>query len=145
MSIGNVLAFDVGSKWIGVAVGNTLTCSTNALGVQPADAWQHIDAWFKDYAPIFCVVGEPLRLEHDQNTEPQPALKRARAFAQQLHQRHDCLIQWMDERHTSQLAASRFAEARKLGQKKRKDADNIDAIAAQIILERWFDRNPPAF
>lgn len=145
MSIGNVLAFDVGSKWIGVAVGNTFTCSTTSLGVQPAGSWQHIDAWFKDYTPIFCVVGEPLRLEQDDNPEPQPALKRARAFAQQLHARYDCLIQWVDERHTSQLAASRFAQARKLGQKKRKDADNIDAIAAQIILERWFDLNPPTF
>jgi putative Holliday junction resolvase len=43
----------------------------------------------------------------------------------------------VDERHSSQEAAQRFAAARAVGLKRRRDAANIDAEAAAVILERW--------
>jgi putative Holliday junction resolvase len=43
----------------------------------------------------------------------------------------------VDERHSSQEAAQRFAGARALGLKRRRDAAAIDAEAAAVVLERW--------
>ena len=43
----------------------------------------------------------------------------------------------VDERRSSKEAASRFAEQRRLGVKRRVDAEEIDALAAVVIVERW--------
>jgi putative Holliday junction resolvase len=44
----------------------------------------------------------------------------------------------IDERNSSQEAARRFADERAEGKRKRRDADLLDAVAAAVILERWF-------
>ena len=43
----------------------------------------------------------------------------------------------VDERHSSLEAAERFAHARSTGLKRRRDAAQLDAEAAAVILERW--------
>jgi putative Holliday junction resolvase len=46
-------------------------------------------------------------------------------------------VHLVDERNTSREAARRFAQQRAHGAAKRKDAAEIDALAAAIILEAW--------
>jgi putative Holliday junction resolvase len=43
----------------------------------------------------------------------------------------------VDERYSSLDADRRFAERRKAGQAKKRDAASLDAVAAEIIVERW--------
>jgi len=43
----------------------------------------------------------------------------------------------VDERHTSQEAARRFAEQRAAGLQRRRGAANLDSLAAVVILESW--------
>jgi putative holliday junction resolvase len=138
------LGFDVGSKLIGVAVGNRVTASARAIATisvrNDAPDWVALDALRSEWLPDTLVVGLPLTLEG----EEQPASKRARRFADQLHQRYRVPVALVDERHSSREAAQRFAQARAAGLKRRSDATQIDAEAAAVILERWLHQGTAA-
>ncbi|MGN2244605.1 Holliday junction resolvase RuvX [Frateuria sp. GZRR33] len=132
-----VLGFDVGSKLIGVAVGNTITASARALAVVPVrdsgPDWNQLDDLHRQWQPDTLVVGLPLALDGT----VQPATRLARRFAEHLRERYQGPVALVDEQYSSQEAAQRFADARAAGTKRRSDAANIDAEAAAVILERW--------
>jgi putative Holliday junction resolvase len=138
-----VLGFDVGSRLTGVAVGNSFTASARALTtVAMRDGepdWSKLDTLYKEWLPDTLVVGLPLTLEGAE----QPASRKARRFAGQLQQRFGLPVAFVDERHSSQEAAHRFAAARAAGLKRRRDAATIDAEAAAVIVERWLLVFPP--
>ncbi len=131
------LGFDVGSRLTGVAIGNTFTATARALATvavnQDGPDWARLDALRQEWQPDTLVVGLPLTLDGAE----QRASRRARHFAAQLHQRYCLPVILIDERHSSQEAAQRFAAARAAGLKRRRDAASIDAEAAAVILERW--------
>lgn len=141
-----VFGFDVGARMTGVAIGNTLTSSARALTVvsmhDDTTDWSRLDTLRREWLPETLVVGLPLTLD---GTE-QPASRRARRFAAQLTARYQLPVVFVDERHSSQEAAQRFAAARSAGLKRRRDAATIDAEAAAVILERWLagDGSSPA-
>ncbi|HEV2623426.1 MAG TPA: Holliday junction resolvase RuvX [Frateuria sp.] len=132
-----VLGFDVGSRLIGVAVGNRVTASARALAVvsvhEGGPDWATLDDLHRQWLPDTLVVGLPLALD---GTE-QPATRLARRFAEHLRQRYRAPVALVDEQYSSQEAAQRFAEARAAGTRRRRDAAAIDAQAAAVILERW--------
>ncbi len=132
-----VFGFDVGSRITGVAIGNTFTASARALTTisvrEGQPDWPRLDTLHKEWLPDTLVVGLPLTLEGAE----QPASRRARHFANQLHERYQLPVVLVDERHSSQEAARRFAAARAAGLKRRRDAAAIDAEAAAVILEHW--------
>ena len=132
-----VLGFDVGSRLTGVAIGNRLTGTARALATilmrDEAPDWTRLDALQREWQPDHLVVGLPLTLEGSE----QPASRRARKFAAELQQRYRLPVMLVDERHSSQEAAQRFAASRAAGLKRRRDAAEIDAEAAAVILERW--------
>jgi putative Holliday junction resolvase len=72
------LGFDVGSRIIGVAVGNTITTSARALATaQVRDGnieWNVIDALHKTWLPDTFVVGLPLTLDGAEPTGSHPRL-----------------------------------------------------------------------
>jgi putative Holliday junction resolvase len=132
-----VFGFDVGSRITGVAIGNTYTASARALATLAVrddnPDWPRLDTLRQEWQPDTLVVGLPLTLDGAE----QPASRRARQFAVQLQQRYGLPVVLVDERHSSQEAAQRFATARAVGLKRRRDAADIDAEAAAVILERW--------
>lgn len=97
--------------------------------------WQKLDKLRQEWLPETLVVGLPLALDGGEQT----ASRKARRFAAQLQQRYGLTVALVDERHSSQEAATRFAAARAAGQKRRRDAASIDAEAAAVILERWLN------
>ena len=131
------LGFDVGSKLIGVAVGNRVTSSARAITTvamrDEMPDWATLDALRSEWLPETLVVGLPLTLEGAE----QAASKRARRFAERLYERYRVPVMLVDERHSSREATERFANARAAGLKRRRDAAHIDAEAAAVILERW--------
>lgn len=131
------LGFDVGSKLIGVAVGNHVTASARGLAAvamrNEVPDWETLDALHAQWQPATLVVGLPLTLDGGE----QAASARARRFAAQIHTRYATPVALVDERHSSQEAARRFAGARAAGLKRRRDGATIDAEAAAVILERW--------
>jgi len=136
------LGFDVGTRLIGVAVGNRLTGTARPLDIlhvrdkQPD--WPRLDGIVRQWSPDMLVVGLPLTLDGGS----QPITRHARRFAEQLRQRYKLPVHMQDERHSSQEAARRFARARAAGTKRRRDAEKIDAVAAAVILESWLDSLP---
>jgi putative Holliday junction resolvase len=139
---GCVLGFDYGTRWIGVASGNRISLSARPLAALSARAgepdWARIDALIAEWRPDALVVGLPLALDGGE----QKTSRAARAFAQALGQRSGLPVHLADERHTSQEAARRFAEQRAAGSARRRDAANIDSLAAAVILEGWLEQTP---
>lgn len=139
-----VLGFDVGSKLIGVAVGNRITQSARALGTvamrEGQPDWAALDRLHREWLPQALVVGLPLSLDGAE----QPASRLARRFADGLKQRYGTAPVLIDERHSSREAAERFAGARAAGLRRRRDGAQIDAEAAAVILERWLAAADPA-
>ncbi|MEO7431093.1 MAG: Holliday junction resolvase RuvX [Dokdonella sp.] len=135
---GSALAFDFGTRLIGVAVGHRIDASARALTTFTNGDWTRLDAIVADWRPEHLVVGLPLALDGSEQT----VSRMAREFAAALTRRYALATHLVDERHTSQEAASRFAGQRARGTARRKDAAAIDALAAQIILESWLAQFP---
>lgn len=135
------LAFDYGDRKIGVAVGESVTGAARPLAVVPRGAhgpdWSALDLLIAEWAPAGLVVGLPLTLEG----EDQPITTRARAFARELVGRYGVPVTLHDERMTTRAAREAFAERRRIGTARRKNSAQIDALAAQLILESWL-RDP---
>ena len=132
-----LLAFDVGARRIGVAVGNTVSSSARELGVLDVHAagpdWPALDRWMREWKPDALVVGDPATLDGGD----QPIRRAARGFALELRRRYALPVGQVDERTSSIEAAQRFAAGRASGTRKRHQAAQLDAVAAAIILERW--------
>lgn len=136
------LGFDVGTRRIGVAVGNTLTANAQPLDVLDVRSgepdWAQLDRIVREWQPAGLIVGLPLTLDGGE----QAITHHARDFADRAGTRYGVPVHLVDERHTSQEAARRFAAARAAGTRRRRDADKLDAIAAAVILETWLARSP---
>lgn len=132
-----VLAFDVGARRIGVAVGSGFGLNARPLAVidvhDGAIDWTRIDKLQREWRPAGFIVGDPMTLDGGD----QPIRERARAFAHTLQTRFKLPVAMVDERNTSQEAARRFAADRADGKRRRRDAELLDAMAAAIILDRW--------
>lgn len=134
---GCVLGFDYGARRIGVASGNRISGSARPLAALMARAgqpdWNRVDALLLEWKPEALVVGLPLTLDGGE----QAVTRGARGFAEALAERSGLPVHMADERHTSQEAARRFATQRASGTARRRDAANIDSLAAAVILEGW--------
>ena len=135
---GTVLGFDVGSRRIGVAVGSGFGTGARAIAVIEVHAgnpdWNEIERLRREWRPDGLIVGDPMTIDGGD----QPIRKAAQAFARQLRERTQLPVVMEDERSSSIEAAQRFADERASGRKRRRDAATLDAVAAAIIVERWF-------
>lgn len=129
----SALGFDYGTQRIGVAFGQSLTGTAQAVGVLKArdgiPDWKEIEALIEEWPADLFVVGMPYNLDGSESD----FMVRAVKFANRLNGRFNKPSYGMDERLSS-IAAEQIIEENK-GRKKRAA---IDAIAAQIILENWF-------
>jgi putative holliday junction resolvase len=117
-----ILAFDFGEKRIGVAVGNTITKTAEALKIvqekNQDEKFKAIEALIQEWQPQLLVVGLPT---HPDGAEHEMTLK-AKRFGNQLHGRFQKEVVWVDERYTSVSVQ-----------------DGNDALAAQLILQQYLD------
>ena len=125
-----LLAFDVGVKRIGVAMGNTLMRDARALEIIPAgtrdERFARIAALLKEWQPQRIVVGLSLAADGGE----QPMTVQCRRFANQIYGRFGLPVVLVDERYSSMIAQS---------QRKLKRGEGDDALAAAVILQRYFD------
>ena len=131
-----VLAFDFGTRKIGVAVGNTVVRIahplTTIVGEANAVRFAAIDALVGQWEPDALVVGRPLT----EDGAEQDMSARAERFARQLGSRYGLPVTRVDERYTSRAAATALGEA---GVRGRARAAATDEVAAQLILQSWLD------
>ncbi len=135
-----VIAFDFGLKRTGVAVGNTLTGSASPectlLSQDQKPDWQGISRLFEIWKPEQLVVGMPTELDGSEN----PLKKRIERFCNQLNGRYSLPVDQENEQFTSIEAAGRLKQLRQSGRKKKVSKEEVDKIAASIILENWMTR-----
>ena len=130
---GVYLAFDYGTKRIGVAIGDAVTRGARALGAVPHD-WKQIGKMLADWTPAACVVGLPL----GEGGEEQAITRAARKFAEELKQHFKGPVHLCDERYSSRSARDDLRGARASGAMKRRVRQgDKDSVAARIILEQW--------
>lgn len=135
-----VVALDFGLKRIGVASGDTLTRSahpraTISNGPRGPD-WIALDRVLADTRPARIAVGEP----YNADGTVSPLTEAVRRFAAELTQRCRIPVDLVDERWSSLDAEERLRDARAIGGRRRRvTKEDVDAAAAAVILERWFD------
>jgi len=125
-----VMAFDYGSKRIGVAVGQTVSATATPLEVLRAKdgcpAWQDVARLIDTWAPDLLVVGMPSN-DDDAPHRLEPAITR---FSRRLRGRYRLPLEFVDERLSSYAASGAVGNQR----------GEVDAMAAKMILETWFER-----
>lgn len=126
MSEETYICFDYGEKRIGVAVGQTLTATASPLAIinviNKRPDWQIISGLISQWQPQALIVGLPVDMDDSRQTITDNAEK----FARQLEGRYQLQVHRADERLTTFEARKRL-----------KKIDDLDSVAAQVILESW--------
>ncbi len=135
---GTLLAIDYGTRKTGLAVGHRLTASARPLEPiryrQPGGLLQALDGVIRQWQPDCIIVGLPLAGDGSET----PMSRQVRQFARSLAETvPECDIRLHDERMSSEQAARGFAERRRQGRARRRDAERLDSMAAAVILESW--------
>jgi len=127
-SIETVLAFDFGTKKIGLALGNSLLRVARPLQTikhQSNDfTFQQIQKLIKEWEITLFVVGLP----RHPDANAHEMTNRCTRFGNQLYGRFHLPVVWIDERYTSATASRPHGD--------------IDAQAAVMILEQYFSSIP---
>ena len=123
-AVQSFLAFDFGTKRVGVATGNSLLKTAQplrTLALEGDARFKAIEALIKEWTPDALVIGVPFHpdgAEHDNTV-------RARRFGRQLHGRFRLAVHEVDERYTTVDALAAGAR-------------DADGAAAALILEQFF-------
>lgn len=130
-----VMAFDFGSRRIGVAVGNEMIESSSQLEPLPArdgiPDWNVVTRLIDEWRPDLFVVGLPLNMD---GSESEMSL-RARKFGKRLFGRFGKPCEMVDERGSTRAAK---AIAREQGHRGNYREEGVDGIAAELILHAFY-------
>jgi len=133
---GTVLAFDFGEKRIGVAIGETMLKVAHPLLTIDSESnearFSQITALINEWHPSILIVGLPVHLDG----KPHALTHLCKKFAQRLEGRFNLPVMMIDERLSSAEATQNLNEA---GIKGRDQKSMLDAVAAQTILQSYFD------
>ncbi len=129
-----VLGFDYGEKRMGVAVGQIVTRTASPIKVlkvkQQRPDWDAISQLLDEWQPDALILGKPgYDSPTDQDTE-HPLTSRIEKFARQLQGRYHLPVYLVNEQYSSVEAESRLGDMAH-------DRDQLDAVAAQVIVETW--------
>ena len=132
------MAFDFGLRQIGVAVGNTVLGTTQAIAVLKANEgspdWSAVAELILEWQPELIVVGSPINMDGTQSE----LSARADKFSRRLHGRFGTSVTLMDERLSSFEAKELARDAGHRGDYR---AQPIDGVAAELILRSWLNEN----
>ncbi|MDC8453891.1 Holliday junction resolvase RuvX [Marinobacter sp. DS40M6] len=130
-----VMAFDFGTRRIGVASGQEILGTGKPLTMLPArdgiPDWEQIGRLLKEWQPDRVLVGLPLNMDDTEND----MCARARKFGKRLHGRFHVEVEMVDERLTSFEAKGDVMAS---GGSRDFGRDGVDDRAAVLILETWF-------
>jgi len=129
---------DVGERRIGVAVSDpteTLArpLTTITRSSRRAD-FEALDQLMKEHSVARIIVGLPLSLD---GTEGQQA-RQTQRYAKRLSLALGVTVEFWDERYSTATAIE-FLRRKKGGRRQRQRRDEIDAMAAAVILQSYID------
>ena len=127
-----IVAFDFGTKKIGIAVGQTATYTSSPLQVvlnkDDKVNWNEISTLLNEWKPELIIIGKPLNMD---GTDSE-IMKQVERFYQKLKKIYDTNYEYIDERLTT-------FEARQILEDT--NINNVDANAAKILIDNWFEMN----
>ena len=125
----SALAFDFGLRRIGVAHGQTVSGTAQALPLLKArdgiPRWEEIAGLIETWKPDVLVVGLPFNIDGSESE----LMLLAKKFGNRLEGRFGLPCYGMDERLSSHAAAELQEDSPR---------DSLDSLAARLILESWF-------
>ena len=127
-----IIAFDYGEKKIGVAVGQTATNTSSPLQIifnkENKINWISIDLVIDEWKPDLILIGKPLNMDGSESE----MMKKIDKFYIKLKSIYDADIEFVDERLTTFEARTILKDEKQ---------NNVDALAAKILIDNWFDIN----
>ena len=134
-----IMALDVGDRTIGVAISDALMLTAQSRPTlrrkDPQSDIEHLRRLAVDNEVHQIVVGQPLHMDGRESRQSQKIAR----FAEQLQQTVDLPIVFWDERLTSFEAEQHLEQ---LGLNWRQRREQVDKIAAMIILQNYLDSRP---
>ena len=132
-----ILAFDYGTKRIGIAVTDPLQIIATGLDtIHPKDIVDYLKKYLKSEQVELFVVGEPKQMDGS----PSQSTPQIKGFITILKKHFpDIPIERIDERFTSKMASAVVAQS---GFKKsdRQNKERLDTISATIILQTYLEK-----
>lgn len=132
-----VLAFDYGTKRIGIAVTDPLQIIATGLDtIHPKDIIDYLKKYLISEQVELFVVGEPKQMDGS----PSQSAPQIKGFITILKKHFpDIPIERIDERFTSKMASAVVAQS---GFKKsdRQNKERLDTISATIILQTYLEK-----
>ena len=133
-----ILAFDYGTKRIGIAVTDPLQIIATGLDtIHPKDIIDFLKKYMLTEQIAAFVIGDPKQMDGS----PSESAQHVKGFATTLKKNFPTIPQyWIDERFTSKLAEQTIMQS---GLKKsdRRDKERVDTIAATIILQYFMEQH----
>jgi putative Holliday junction resolvase len=129
------MAFDYGTRQIGVAVGQTLTGSaeplTNLRARDGVPDWDQLARLIREWEPHVLVVGLPLNMDGSASDMSE----RAARFARRLNGRFQLPVETVDERLSTFEAKQHLKDQGRTPSSYRDDP--VDSLAAALLLQTW--------
>ena len=131
-----IMAFDYGTKRIGIAVTDPLQIIATALTtVHPEDIWNYLKDYLKQEPVETFVVGKPLQMDGTDSESAQHVV----GFVRKLKKEFPTInVVEVDERFTSKMASSAIAQSG-LKKNKKQNKGLIDTVSATLILQTYMD------
>ena len=127
-----IVSFDFGTKKIGVAVGQTETGTSSPLEIifnkNNTINWVGIESVLNEWKPKLILVGKPLNMDGSDSD----IMEKVNIFFKKLEKIFKVPCEYVDERLTSFEARQNLSDLK---------TDLIDAHAAKILIDHWFNKN----
>jgi putative Holliday junction resolvase len=132
-----ILAFDYGTKRIGVAVTDPLQIIATGLDtIHPKDVVDFLKRYIQNEPVELFVVGEPLQMDGT----PSQSTPHIKGFITILKKHFPQIpVERIDERFTSKMASATVAQSG-LKRSNRQDKARLDTISATIILQTYLEK-----
>ncbi|WP_140937910.1 Holliday junction resolvase RuvX [Sphingobacterium lumbrici] len=132
-----IMAFDYGTKRIGIAVTDPLQIIATALTtIHPTEIWSFITDYLQREEIETFVVGKPLQMDGSDSESAQHVL----GFVRKLKKTYpEISVAEIDERFTSKMASAVIAQSGKK-KSKRQEKGLVDTVSAVIILQSYMQK-----
>jgi putative Holliday junction resolvase len=131
-----IMAFDYGTKRIGIAVTDPLQIIATGLDtIHPNAIVDYLKKYLQTEQVERFIVGDPKQMD---NTPSQSA-QHVRGFVNLLKKQFpDIPIAMLDERFTSKMATAAILASGR-NKKDRQDKGLVDTVSATILLQSWME------
>ncbi|MEZ0452216.1 Holliday junction resolvase RuvX [Sphingobacterium thalpophilum] len=131
-----LMAFDYGTKRIGIAVTDPMQIIATALTtIHPQDIWTFLADYLQTEQVETFIIGKPKQLDGSDSESASHVV----GFMRKLKKTYpEIPVVEIDERFTSKIAAAAIAQSGKK-KKDRQQKGLIDTVSATIILQSYMD------